>query len=87
MEINKLTEQFKTSLAEASKMAEKMQKVQDEMKRFTTPIRDKTVTIDGISCVVQLYGDRVSIILPKESCEKYFNELGKKKSFFRKWYK
>lgn len=65
------------SLKDAQGLADEFKKVQEHIKAFMTPIEQKNIVFDGVNCVIQLYQDRIAIVLPlKEQPVKYYNELG-----------
>lgn len=72
----KISEKLTSSLTDAKGLAGEFQKVQDQIKSFMTPIEQKNIKFDGISCVLQLFSDRIAIVLPgKDEPLKYYKEL------------
>lgn len=74
----KIAEQVNGSLADAKKIMQEYQKIQDIMKAFTTPIESKNINVAGVNFTAMLYSDRVGIMFPsKNQNVEYYKRIEK----------
>ncbi len=76
-DINELKKQMEGMMGNLMNSAmPEMKKVQDMLKAFTTPLKERNVKIMDVNCLVFLFEDKVSITLPtKELTIKFFDDI------------